>query len=143
MYDPKRGYPAAVPYVLYRDPAAAARWLIDVLGFREVIRFTVPNGPVGHVELERDGAVLMLGMTGGRFGETSSITLVFVDDVDQACSRASQAGGVILDQSRDRPWGLRQAVVADPEGQRWELSQHLHDVAPAEWGAEQLGPLPG
>ncbi|MDQ2788379.1 MAG: VOC family protein [Actinomycetota bacterium] len=133
MYDPKRGYPAAVPYLLYRDPAAAARWLIDVLGFREAIRFTVPDGgPIGHVELERDGAVLMLGMTGGRFGETSSITLVFVDDVDQACSRASLAGGVILDQSRDRPWGLRQAVVADPEGQRWELSQHLHDVAPAD-----------
>lgn len=108
------------------------------------IRFTVPGGgPIGHVELERDGAVLMLGMTGGRFGETSSITLVFVDDVDQACSRASQAGGVILDQARDQPWGLRQAVAADPEGQRWELSQHLQDVAPAEWGAEQLGPLPG
>lgn len=144
MYDPKRGYPAAVPYVLYRDPAAAARWLVEVLGFREAIRFTVPGGgPVGHVELERDGAVLILGLTGGRFGETSSITLVFVDDVDQACIRASQAGGVILDQSRDQPWGLRQAVVADPEEQRWELSQYLHDVVPTEWGAEQLGPMPG
>jgi hypothetical protein len=42
-----------------------------------------------------------------------------------------------------KPSGLRQAVVSDPEGQRWELSQHLRDVDPAEWGAEQLGPLAG
>lgn len=49
MYDPTRGYPTAVPYVLYRDPAAAARWITKVTGFCEAIRFTVPNGgPVGH-----------------------------------------------------------------------------------------------
>lgn len=144
MYDPKRGYPTAVPYVLYRDPAAATRWLAEVLDFREAIRFTVPNGgPVGHVELERDGAVIMLGLAGSRFGETSSITLVFVDDVNAACARVPDAGGSVLDEPTDQPWGLRQAVVADPEGQRWELTQHLRDVDPADWGAEQLGPLPG
>ena len=49
MYDPKRGYPTAVPYVLYRDPAAASRWVAEVMGFREAIRFTLPSGgPVGH-----------------------------------------------------------------------------------------------
>jgi uncharacterized glyoxalase superfamily protein PhnB len=144
VYDPKRGYPTAVPYVLYRDPAAAPRWVAEVLGFREAIRFTVPNGgPVGHVELERDGAVIILGLAGSRFGEASSITLVFVVDVDAACARVPGAGGIVLDEPADQPWGLRQAVVADPEGQRWELTQHLRDVAPVDWGAEQRGPLPG
>ncbi len=32
MYDPERGYPRVVPYVLYADPAAAVRWLCEVLG---------------------------------------------------------------------------------------------------------------
>lgn len=144
MYDPARGYPRAVPYVLYRDPAAAARWITEVLGFREAIRFTVPGGgPAGHIELERHGAVLMLGLAGGRFGQTASITLVFVDDVDAACARTPAAGGTVLDGPTDQPWGLRQAVVADPEGQRWELTQHIRDVAPADWGAQQIAPLPG
>jgi uncharacterized glyoxalase superfamily protein PhnB len=73
MYDPTRGYPRAVPYLLYRDPAAAAQWITEVLGFREALRFTVPDGgQVGHVELVRDGAVLMLGLIESRFGETAS-----------------------------------------------------------------------
>ncbi|MGH3270545.1 MAG: VOC family protein [Trebonia sp.] len=133
-----------MPYVLYRDPAAAAQWIIDVLGFREAIRFTVPEGgPAGHVELGRNGAVLMLGLAGSRFGETSAITLVFVDDVIAACQRARDHGGRVVNEPTDQLWGLRHAVVADPEGQRWELTQHLHDVDPADWGAVQHGPLPG
>lgn len=51
MYDPKRGYPTVVPYVLYADPAAAVRWLSDVLGFREALRVPMPDGAVGHAEL--------------------------------------------------------------------------------------------
>jgi hypothetical protein len=62
------------------------RWITEILGFAEAIRFTVPDGgPAGHLELARDGAVLMLGLAGGRFGETASVTLVFVDDVGAAC----------------------------------------------------------
>jgi hypothetical protein len=85
----------------------------------------------------------MLGLAGGRFGDTSSITLVFVDDVTAACGRSAPSGPP---SSTNRPTGrpgLRQAVVADPEGQRWELTEHLRDVAPADWGAEQLGSIPG
>jgi uncharacterized glyoxalase superfamily protein PhnB len=85
----------------------------------------------------------MLGLARSRFGETSSITLVFVDDVNAACARVPTAGGRVLDEPTDQHWGLRQAAVADPEGQRWELTQHLHDADPADWGAKQLRPLPG
>jgi uncharacterized glyoxalase superfamily protein PhnB len=96
-----------------------------------------------HVELERHGAVLMLGLAGSRLGETASITLVFVDDVDAACARIPAAGGAVLESPANQAWGLRQAIVADPEGQRWELTQHIRDVTPADWGAEQIAPLPG
>ncbi len=143
MYDPARGYPKIIPYVLYSDPGAAVRWLSDVFGLREVVRFTMPDGRVGHAELEHGGFIVMLGLRGGRFGEVSSITLVFVDNVDATCERAVAAGGAVVDEAKDQPWGLRQAVVADPEGQRWEVSEHLHDVPPEVWGARLLGPMPG
>lgn len=143
MYDPERGYPSVVPYLLYADPSAAVRWLTDVLRLREVIRFTTPEGMVGHAELELGGHIVAVGVKGMALGAVNSITLVFVDDVDATCERAVNAGGSVVTEARDQPWGLRQAMVADPEGQRWEVSQHVRDVPPEEWGAEQLAPIPG
>lgn len=144
MYDPQRGYPSVVPYVLYADPAAAVRWLGDVLGLREALRVPIPDGGVGHAELVSGAHVVMIGLAGGeRFGEVSSITLVFVDDVDATCERATTMDGTVLGEPLDQPWGLRQALIADPEGQRWEITQHLRDVRPETWGADIIAALPG
>ena len=144
MYDPERGYPRVVPYILYADPASAVHWLGEVLGLREAVRVPRPDGGVGHAELVAGDQVVMIGVTGSeRFGEVSSITLVFVDDVEATCERAVEAGGTVLGEPLDHPWGLRQALVADPEGQRWEITQHLRDAAPETWGAQVSDALPG
>ncbi len=144
MYDPKHGYPRVVPYVLYADPAAAVRWLGEVLGLREALRVPMPEGGVGHAELVSGDQVVMIGVAGGeRFGDVSSITLVFVDDVEATCKRAAEAGGAVVGEPLDQPWGLRQAVIADPEGQRWEITQYVRDVHPETWGAEIVDALPG
>lgn len=44
------------------------------------------------------------------------MTLVFVDDVNRAMERALRAGGTLTDAATDQPSGLRQGIVADPEG---------------------------
>jgi PhnB protein len=144
VYDPARGYPSVVPYILYRDPAAAIDWLVDVLGLEQALRMAMPDGTVGHAELTLGNQVVMIGLAGGeRFGTVSSITLVFVEDVDATCERTSAAGGSVIGEPVDQPWGLRQAVIADPEGQRWEVTKHLRDVTPGAWGADIVGRLPG
>src|SRR6478609_11433082 len=52
VYDPRRGYPVVVPCLLYDDLPAAASWLVETLGFREILRATLPDGWTGHIELE-------------------------------------------------------------------------------------------
>jgi uncharacterized glyoxalase superfamily protein PhnB len=108
-----------VPYVLYRDPAGAARWISQVLGFREAFRFTVPDGgPVRHIELERNGAVLILGRCWQPFGETARRSLWSSSMMSMPrAARIPAAGGTVLDRPTSQAWGLRQAVVADAEGQ--------------------------
>jgi uncharacterized glyoxalase superfamily protein PhnB len=138
VYDPERGYPVVVPCVLYDDPVAAAGWLTEVLGVREAVRATLPDGWVGHIEVERNGFVILLGRRGGGLDDTSSLTQVFVDDLDSACERAANSGGSVLDGPADRPWGVRQAVVADPQGQRWVLTRHVRDTDPADWYGQVL-----
>ena len=117
MYDPARGYPRIVPYVLYADPAAAIDWLVDVLGLKAALLVTMPDGTVGHAELTLGDQVVMIGLAGGeRFGTVSSVTLIFVDNVDATCARASAAAGSVIGEPQDQAWGLRQAVIAAPTG---------------------------
>lgn len=143
VYDPKRGYPVVVPCVLYDDLISAAEWLTTVLGMRQVVRAALPDGWVGHIELERAGSIVLLGRRGGDPAGTNSVTQVFVDDVAAACGLAAGAGGTVLEAAADRPWGVRQATVADLEGQRWVLCEHLRDTEPADWYGTVLGPVPG
>lgn len=151
MFDPGRGYPSVVPYLRYADPQRALRWLTDVLHAQEAVRMTLPDGRIGHAELTVGNAVLSLGLVSQTAppAEQASrhtlraMTLVFVDNVDHAVQRATAAGGALVDEATDQPWGLRQAIVADPEGYLWELSTHLHDVPVSTWGATAVGPLPG
>jgi pimeloyl-ACP methyl ester carboxylesterase len=70
-----------------------------------------------------------------------TMTLVFVDDVDEAVAKGTRYGGSIIDPPTDQPWGLRQAVVCDPGGYLCEPSRHLRDVPPESWGAKQFGTL--
>jgi PhnB protein len=143
VYDPARGYPIVVPCLLYDDAEAAAEWMRAVLGFREVVRASLPDGWVGHIEVERDGFIVLIGRRGGALADASSITQVYVDDVAAACQRAVEAGGSILDEPGERPWGVRQAVVVDPGAQRWVLSQHMRDSDPADWFGHVTNPMPG
>lgn len=143
MYDPARGYPSVVPCVLYDDLPMAVDWINRTLDFQEVLRATLPDGWTGHSEMERDGLILLLGRRGGQLGESSSITQIYVDDVDSRCKVAVDHGGSVLDGPVDRPWGVRQAVVADPEGQRWVLTHHLRDTEPSTWYGTVLGSIPG
>jgi uncharacterized glyoxalase superfamily protein PhnB len=141
MYDPSRGYPRIVPYLTYPDVEDAVRWLVHVFGFQEILTLT-PAARMRHAELRLGSSVVTLGVTGDRFGAVSAITQIFVDDVDKVCNRAVAAGGTLLERPVDEPWGLRQAVIADLSGVRWEVCQHLRNVAPEEWGAEVVEPFP-
>lgn len=54
-----------------------------------------------------------------------SVTLVInvetQEGVDAAVDAALAAGARRISEPADQPWGARSAVVADPEGNRWEL----------------------
>lgn len=59
-------------------------------------------------------------------------------EVDAACTSAARAGARIVSEPVDQPWGGRSAVVADPEGNRWELLW-----VPGSGPSAAPGPAPG
>jgi uncharacterized glyoxalase superfamily protein PhnB len=48
---------------------------------------------------------------------------VSVEDVDAACRELAGLGVALLNGPMDRPWGIRTAAFADPDGHVWEFAQ--------------------
>jgi catechol 2,3-dioxygenase-like lactoylglutathione lyase family enzyme len=55
--------------------------------------------------------------TGSRFQLTA-----WVDDTDAACRELGRRGIELLNGPMDRPWGMRTAAFADPDGHVWEVA---------------------
>lgn len=144
MYNPDDGFPRVVPELMYQDVAAALGWLSRVFGFRETLRQTLDDGQVGHADMDTgSGGVVMLASAGGELrspagedGHACTKVIVFVDDIDRHFAAVEKAGVETLHRPADKPWGLRQYLVKDPEGHMWEFSQHVRDVSAGDWGAQ-------
>lgn len=54
-------------------------------------------------------------------GATFQLT-VTVDDVDSTCADLMGRGVELLNGPMDRPWGIRTASFADPDGYLWEVA---------------------
>jgi len=50
---------------------------------------------------------------------------ISVEDVDAACIDLKARGVTLLNGPIDRPWGIRTASFADPDGHIWEIAQDL------------------
>jgi uncharacterized glyoxalase superfamily protein PhnB len=128
----------------YEDTANAIDWLCAAFGFAEdrSVRHTDANGVVGHAEIERDGARVMLATPNAEYRsprhhrETCEdaarwldnpwvIDGVFVevDDVDAHHAVAVTAGATILREPNEPGVGFRIYTAEDPEGHRWMFGQ--------------------
>ena len=58
----------------------------------------------------------------GWSGVTLACTAATREEVDTAFDSAVAAGATPVAAATDRPWGGRSAFVADPEGNRWEIT---------------------
>jgi uncharacterized protein len=58
----------------------------------------------------------------GWSGVTLACTVATRDEVDSAFDAAVTAGATPVAAATDRSWGGRSAFIADPEGNRWEIT---------------------
>ena len=65
-------------------------------------------------------AVVAAQDAGSRFQLT-----IAVNDVDAACEDLAIRGVELLNGPIDRPWGMRTAAFADPDGHIWEVAAKI------------------
>jgi lactoylglutathione lyase len=110
--------------VLYARDVERVAGFYAALGFAEHARLPGADGRAGFIGLRRDGAELAVTtedsprmLAGIEPGPGPRHELfVYVDDVDRSVAAAPAAGGRVLREAADMPWGERVGFVADPEG---------------------------
>lgn len=110
----------------YADASAALEFLCRAFGFEERFRMDMPDGTIGHAELELAGARVMLASVWRAGGLASAFELPAlhcqiyceVDDVDAHFERARRQGATIATLPANAHGG-RNYRALDPEGQRW------------------------
>jgi len=121
------------PYLGYEDGDAALDFLATAFGFTEQSKMHMPDGSLGHADMDLDGAGIMLGHPPGyksprHEGRPSDVLVyVYVDDVDAHFRRAKAAGATILEEPTDQPYGDRRYTAEDPEGHHWTFATHIKE----------------
>lgn len=124
----------------YRDVGPAIEFLVRAYGFVERYRMAMPDGSIGHAELDFGDQLLTLASEWEPAGLGSPIDLdhvhaqllCYVDDVDAHHERARAAGATIVTAPADQPHGDRSYRTIDPEGHRWIFATRLRDMSDAE-----------
>ncbi|HZO93224.1 MAG TPA: VOC family protein [Candidatus Baltobacteraceae bacterium] len=113
-------FPAAVPELPVRDVRKAADYYVKVLGF--TLDWVDDEGGIGGIS---QGACRMF-LTNTPFHEhygTGGPVMVWLnlngkEEVDALYQRWRQAGARIVAEPEDKPWNLREFIVADPDENR-------------------------
>ncbi|MEZ4238440.1 MAG: VOC family protein [Myxococcota bacterium] len=116
-------YGRLAPTLPVTDVDRALAFYVGVLG----LRVTFTNGdPVGFVILERDGAELHLTRVREPVPPAArNVAHLLVSDATALYDHLVAHGVRIVKGLRDADYGLRQFVLADPDGNRIDVGQSL------------------
>ena len=127
------GYTAITPYLVAEDAPGLIDFLTNAFGAVERLRMPMPDGSLGHAEVEIGGATVMLSSSMVPDYPPSSAQIhLYVEDVDGVYAQAVSAGATAVTEPEDQFYGDRIARVLDPSGNTWSIATHIADVSPEE-----------
>lgn len=125
------------PMLTVRGGDKAIDFYKRALGADERMRILGPDGKsIMHAEIKIGDSIVMLGeeqpQRGCRgpqtLGGTPVSLYLYVENVDQAFTRAASAGATVTMPVADMFWGDRGGQLTDPFGHKWFLATHKEDV---------------
>jgi PhnB protein len=133
------GFSSLTTYITVKDTVKAIEFYKRAFGARESGRITMPDGSIGHAELELGDSKLWLADENVQWGNLSPETLhgspvslcLYVEDVDTVFASALKAGAKVLAgmEVKDQFHGDRSGSLTDPFGYKWVIGTHIEDVS--------------
>ncbi|MDQ3003507.1 MAG: VOC family protein [Fibrobacterota bacterium] len=146
------GYHSVTPYITVIGAAEAIEFYKKAFGAVEFFRMPMPDGKVGHAEIQIGDSRIMLSdefpemsdavaKSPKTLGGTSFGLNVFLPDVDAQFKIAIEAGGKERRPVETQFYGDRSGTLEDPFGHIWILSTHVEDISPEEM-AKRMESMP-
>lgn len=140
---PSHIYPGANalnPYITIKGCSEAIDFYKNAFDAKETLRLLMPNGQIGHAEIEIEGSLIMLAEENLEWGNKSPHTIggnpmtfgLYVVDVDASFQKALDAGAEVIMPVKDEFYGDRVGQVMDPYGYKWMITTHKEDVSAEE-----------
>jgi uncharacterized glyoxalase superfamily protein PhnB len=115
-----------------KDVEASIRWYHEVLGFGVDQTFE-RDGKVAGASMRAGDIRIVLNQDDGKLGWDRikgqgcylQINVAAYADVDSAAARIKAAGGTVLNEPGDRPWGVRMFQFKDLDGFKFGVSTPL------------------
>jgi PhnB protein len=147
------GYHTATPYLSINGAAKALEFYRKAFGAEELLRMPMPDGKVGHAEIQIGSSRIMLAdefpnmpeavaKSPKSLGGTSFGICLYVPEVDAAFQRAVDAGATVKRPVQEQFYGDRSGVIEDPFGHIWTIASHVEDVSPEEM-QKRMAAMPG
>lgn len=137
------GYHTVTPYLSVKGGAAALAFYQQAFGATVLYRLDMPDGTLGHAEIQIGDCRLMLAdemppmpdtvieSPRTRGGSTVALHL-YVPNVDEQFARAVAAGATVRRPVTNQFYGDRTGTIEDPFGHIWSLATHVEEVSPEE-----------
>ena len=134
------GYHTATAYLIAGNAGKAIDFYKEVFGAKELSRLPMPNGKIGHAEIQIGDSRIMLAdefpewdaRSPETIGGSPVIIALYVEDVDAVVGRAVAAGAKLFKPVADQFYGDRSGSITDPFGHKWNIATHKEDVSPEE-----------
>lgn len=134
-----KGYHTFTPYLNVKGAEQAIEFYKRAFGAREVGRLSMPDGTIGHAEIEIGDSKIMLAEENAEWGNIGPQTLggspvtlcLYVDNVDAVFAKALQEGAQVTGdmEVKDQFYGDRSGSLTDPFGHKWTIMTHIRDVS--------------
>ena len=137
------GYHSLTTYLSIKGAADAIAFYKKAFDAKEIYRLPMPDGRIGHAELQIGDSRLMLAdempemadavaKSPRTLGGVASGLNIYVEDVDARFQRAVEAGATVKRPLTNQFYGDRSGTVEDPFGHIWTIATHIEDVSPEE-----------
>ncbi len=133
------GWHSLTAYISVKGAVEAIEFYKNAFGAKETGRLTMPDGSIGHAELEIGDSKIMIAEENEQWGNRSPQTIggtpvslcLYVEDVDAVFAKALQAGAKVTGKMvvKDQFYGDRTGGITDPFGHQWSIMTHIEDVS--------------